>query len=224
MCNTASKASSATPKGRGAKMGDFITPNDTTPKLDRKLIEKANAAGTVVDYGDATQREYNNNISQIKAFELTNEEKTSAINELHSLTTKQLEAESKSLSPYSMGVGPARFNPAKMAKDADSAVNARARVTQFMADLKTKSDRNKAEKETRARITAFENANKSGSLSVKIGGKEYFRTTKKSTTWREGNLKDYKAQQKFTKSQKNLPFTQKRAWSQLSDAEKRKYY
>ena len=90
--------------------------NNGAPTLDKELIRRANGAGTFVDYGDAGVREYNKHIEEINGMELTADEKKTAINQLHSLMTKQLEAESKSFTPYSAGVGPARFNREKNGK------------------------------------------------------------------------------------------------------------
>ena len=45
------------------------------PALDRNLIRRANEAGTFVDYGDATNRQYNKNVDEIKDMDMTADER-----------------------------------------------------------------------------------------------------------------------------------------------------
>lgn len=196
----------------------------STKSLDKNLIDRANAAGTFVDYGDSTNRQYNSNIDEIKNMDLTDTEKQSAYDTLYDLTTKQLEAEAQSLSPYSMGVGPARFDRNKMIRNADNAIEAREKTNTFMNNLRREQTKKTTEREQRALNTAVTNATNSGKLEFTHNGKSYFRTSKSSGTWREGNLNDYKAERKFTKSQQNLPFGERKTWRSLSEKEKRKYY
>ena len=196
----------------------------SAPELDKELIKRANAAGIMVDYGDAAQRAYAKRVQEISEMDMTSAERKAAYNELHSLTEAQLTAESKSLSPYSMGVGPARFDRDKMRQNADKAADARNRVELFMSGLRKQQSQKTKEKEQKAMTSAITKAQKSGSLEFTLNGKTYFRTSKNSGSWREGTVKEYKAQQKFNKEQKNIPFTKRKSWSSLTSAERARYY
>lgn len=167
---------------RGGKMGDFLTPNGE-PQLDEELIRRANAAGTVVDFGDSTARQYKNNVDEIRNMDLTDDEKRNAIKELHSLTEDQLRAEAGSLSPYSMGVGPARANTTKIRQNADKAVQARQNTRNYMDKLREDQNKKKKAKANQDRVTALQKAQANGDLSVTINGETWTRTSKRSKTW-----------------------------------------
>ena len=155
----------------------------TAPQLDADLIRRANAAGTFIDYGDAGVREYNKLTSEINGMDMTASEKTQAISKLHSLMTNQLEAESKALTPYSMGVGPARFNSNKMSKAGDKAVNARAEVSRFMNELKQEQERKAKEREKRELTNAYHNAIEKGLLEFTVNGTTWRRKTKRAKSF-----------------------------------------
>ena len=205
-------------------MGGNATSENGVPELDKDLIRWANAAGLFVDYGDSALSTYKSRVEEIQSMDLTDTEKRDAIEKLHQLTTAQLEAESKSFSPYSMGVGPARFDANKMRKASDKAVKAKGETDSYMNSLRESQRQKKAKAETQNLTSAIRKAQDSGSLETSYGGKSYFRTSKNSSTWREGTLRDYKAEQKYKKSIKNVPFSQHRAWDSLSDSEKSKFY
>ena len=153
------------------------------PALDRDLINRANAAGTFVDYGNAGVRQYNKHIDEINGMDMTADERTTAINELHSLMTAQLEAESKALSPYSMGVGPARFDRNKMLKAEDKAANARAKVSGFMNDLKRTQERKAREREQKVLTDAMLNALNTGALEFTVNGTTWRRKSRRGKTF-----------------------------------------
>ena len=157
--------------------------NNGAPTLDKELIRRANGAGTFVDYGDAGVREYNKHIEEINGMELTADEKKTAINQLHSLMTKQLEAESKSFTPYSAGVGPARFNREKMERAGNKAANARQDVSNFMNELKREQDRKARERENKALTTAMKNALESGALEFTVNGTTWRRKTRRAKSF-----------------------------------------
>ena len=156
---------------RGGKMGDFLTPNGE-PQLDEELIRRANAAGTVVDFGDSTARQYKNNVDEIRNMDLTDDE-----------TEDQLRAEAGSLSPYSMGVGPARANTTKIRQNADKAVQARQNTRNYMDKLREDQNKKKKAKANQDRVTALQKAQANGDLSVTINGETWTRTSKRSKTW-----------------------------------------
>lgn len=176
MCSNMGSASSA-------RSGTANTTSNGAPALDRDLINRANAAGTFVDYGDAGVREYNRHVDEINGMDMTADERTSAINRLHSLMTAQLEAESKALSPYSMGVGPARFDRNKMLKAEDKAANARAEVSGFMNDLKRTQERKAREREQKALTDAMLSALNTGALEFTINGTTWRRKSRRGKTF-----------------------------------------
>lgn len=176
--------------GRGSKSGKAkggsatsTSSSNGAPALDRELIRRANAAGTFVDYGDAGVRQYNRHIEEINGMDMTADEKTTAINNLHSLMTAQLEAESKAFSPYSMGVGPARFDRNKMMKAEDKAANARKEVSDFMNGLKRTQERKIREREQKALTDAMLNALNTGALEFTINGTTWRRKSRRGKTF-----------------------------------------
>ena len=207
------------PKGERAG-----TAGETAPTLDKELVQRANAAGTFVDYGDATSRQYNKNIDEIKNMDMTDDESKEAYSKLHELTEKQRKAESQARGAYSAGVGPARFDRQAIQRNQNKAVAAGDDVRSYMNGLRRSQEKKAAQKETQSLSKSLDQAQKSGKLETTHNGKTYFRTSKSSGTWIEGSLKDYKAEQKFKKAMKDVPFTKRKAWSSLSASEKAKYY
>ena len=177
-CHSKGSATYVT-KGRNASTSS----SNGAPALDSDLINRANAAGTFVDYGDAGVREYNRHVDEINGMDMTTDERTTAINKLHSLMTAQLEAESKALSPYSMGVGPARFDRNKMPKAEDKAANARAEVSGFMNDLKRTQERKAREREQKALTDAMLSALNTGALEFTINGTTWRRKSRRGKTF-----------------------------------------
>lgn len=167
----------------GRETIDKDTRTSDAPALSAELVRRANAAGTFVDYGDAGVRQYNKHVDEINGMDMTADERTTAINKLHSLMTAQLEAESKAFSPYSMGVGPARFDRNKMSKAEDKAANARAEVSGFMNDLKRTQERKAKEREQKALTDAMLNALNTGALEFTVNGTTWRRKTRRAKTF-----------------------------------------
>ena len=165
-----------------SSMGKPGTANNA-PTLDKDLVRRANGAGTFIDYGDAGVREYNRLTQEINEMDMTADEKKNAINKLHSLMTAQLEAESKSFSPYSAGVGPARFDRNKMERASDKAANARAEVSSFMNDLKRDQERKVRERERIELTNAMRQALDSGALEFTHNGITWRRKTKRAKSF-----------------------------------------
>lgn len=210
-------------KARGGSAASTSSSNGA-PALDRELIRRANDAGTFVDYGDATNRQYNKNVDEIKNMNMTADERKEAYSKLHELTEKQLKAESQARGAYAAGMGPARFDKQAIQRNQNKAVAAGDDVRSYMNGLRKTQEKKAAQKETQSLSNSLDQAQKSGKLELTHNGKTYFRTSKSSKTWREGSLKDYKAEQKFNKVMKDVPFTNRKAWSSLSASEKAKYY
>lgn len=168
--------------GRTARggAGDENPRGNTRPEFDKDLIRRANGAGTFVDYGDAGVREFNRLADEIDTMDLDTEEKKEYINHLHNLMTAQLEAESKAISPYSAGVGPARFNRTQMDRANNKAAKARQDVQQYMDGLRAEQRRKKARREDDELINAARNALKSGALEFTVNGTTWRRKTRRS--------------------------------------------
>ncbi len=190
-------------------------------ELDSELIRQANAHGSnAYDSGSAVERKYKKSISEIESLNISDEEKTAAKEKVYELSSDELKARSQYIDFYT--AGPARST--NTSKNLDKAISKSAEHESYMKTLRDKSAKNtKAEREAK-KITAFKEASSTGALETTIDGKTYFRTNKKSNTWKEGNLKDYKAEQAFWKTQKDLPMYQRKSWSQLSSDEKSRYY
>lgn len=161
-----------------------IASANTIPALNSELVRRANEAGMAVDYGDATTREYNRNTDEIMNMEyLSSEEKQNAIKELHSLTEKQLTSEGNSKSPYSYGVGPARFNAQKIRANADKAVTAKADVDRYMNKLRDDQKKARVRIENQERAAAMKKALDEGALSFTYKGETWTRKTKRSKSF-----------------------------------------
>ena len=153
----------------------------TAPALSKSLINRANAAGTVVDFGDSTAREYAKNAKEIGSFDLSKEEKQNALKELHSLTENQLRAESKAVNPYTSGV--ARFNKTQVDKNSASASNARQKTKNYMDGLRKQNATKKKETANKRIFNAANAAIKSGALSFTVDGETYTRKTRRAKSF-----------------------------------------
>lgn len=153
------------------------------PALDADLIRRANGAGTFVDYGDAGARQYKRMTDEIDGMDLTSAEKQENYAKAHALITAQLEAESKSFSPYSAGVGPARFDRQKMRTAEDRAVKARAEVSAFMDGLRREQTRKAREKERQALTDAMKKALDTGALEFTVNGTTWRRKSRRSRSF-----------------------------------------
>lgn len=158
---------------RGASSG-ISASYGGAPSLSAELIRRANAAGTVVDYGDSTARQYRKNVDEINTFTtMTETEKKAAYSELHDLTENQLRAEAKAVGPYTSG--PARFNKSKVTQNADNAATARQKTNSFMDGLRNQEKaRIQASKATDFR-SAAQAAIKAGALEFTVNGETWRR-------------------------------------------------
>ena len=175
------KGNSKLSKGGGG--GTTTVQTGEAPALDHKLIRRANEAGTVVDYGDSTARQYQKNVDEIKNMDLTDTERKDAYNTLHQLTEAQLTAEASARGQYAPGMGLARFNKAQMSRNADNAVNAKAKVDSFMDNLRSAQKKKAAQKENNAMMEAMNKAIREGALSFTVNGKTYTRKSTRSKTF-----------------------------------------
>ena len=170
-------------KGGGAGAGAATQTETNTAPFDNDLIRRANAAGTFVDYGDAGVRQYNRLSDEINGMDLTDEEKRNAISQLHGLIENQLEAESHSFSPYSYGVGPARFNAKKIQSASDKASKAEAKVNTFMEGLRQEQRAKKLQNENNALADAARKALADGALEFTVNGQTWRRKTRRAKSF-----------------------------------------
>lgn len=151
--------------------------------LDKDLVRRANEASTIFDAGDATQRQYDRDIKEIRSMDLTATEKAQAIRDLHRMTEEQLKAEGQARSPYATGMGPARFNRRQVSQRADKAAEARQATQNFMNNLR-KAQQAKAKQQQAADMkTALSNALANKQLSFEFGGKTWTRKSLRSKTF-----------------------------------------
>ena len=164
----------------GIKAGGGLVGGEA-PALDRNLIRRANAAGTVVDYGDSTSAAYARNVEEIKSFDMTSSERKEAYSRLHELTENQLRAEARAVNPYTSG--PARFNRAQVSRNADSAATAKQKTNNYMDGLRKANQAKKAAASAKSFNDAFTAAFKSGTLQFTYNGETYRRRSKTSKTF-----------------------------------------
>lgn len=149
------------------------------PALDRDLIRRANEAGTFVDYGDSTSRQYNKNVDEIKGMDMTTDERKAAYSQLHTLTENQLKAESQARGAYAAGMGPARFNRQAIQRNQSKALSASDEVRSFMDGLRRSQEVKAKEREQKAFSDAAMKAIKNGDLSFTINGETWVRKTRR---------------------------------------------
>lgn len=168
-------ASSISRKNGGAAL------SGEAPALDGNLIRRANAAGTVVDFGDSTSAAYARNVEEIKTFDMTPSERKEAFSKLHELTENQLRAEARAVNPYTSGV--ARFNKAQVDRNSNSAANARQKTNAYMDSLRKANQSKKKAASAKSFNDAFTAAYKSGTLEFTYNGETYRRRSKTSKTF-----------------------------------------
>ena len=154
------------------------------PALDRDLIRRANEAGTFVDYGDSTSRQYNKNVDEIKDMDMTADERKAAYSQLHTLTENQLKAESQARGAYAAGMGPARFDRQAIQRNQSKALSASDEVRSFMDGLRRSQEVKAKEREQKAFSDAAMKAIKNGDLSFTVNGETWVRKTRRGNNFR----------------------------------------
>ena len=176
------RGSSSGKAGSGASAASTSGSNGA-PALDRELIRRANDAGTFVDYGDATSRQYSKNIDEIKNMDMTADERKAAYSQLHTLTENQLKAESEARGAYAAGMGPARFNRQAIQRNQNKALSANDEVRSFMDGLRRSQEKKAKEREQKALTDAMLNALNTGALEFTINGTTWRRKSRRGKTF-----------------------------------------
>ncbi len=169
--------------GSGGGGGGISAQQNNAPELDRELIRKANEAGTFVDYGDATSRQYSKNADEIKNMDMTDDERESAYAELHTLTENQLKAEAQARGAYAAGVGPARIDRQTIQRNKSKALSASDDVRSFMDGLRRSQEKKSKEREQKALSDAMMNALNTGALEFTVNGTTWRRKSRRGKTF-----------------------------------------
>lgn len=154
-----------------------------TPTLDKDLVRRANEASTIFDAGDATQRQYDRDVKEIRSMDMTATEKAQAIIDLHRMTEEQLKAEGQARSPYAAGMGPARFNRRQVSQRADKAAAARQATVNYMNKLRKDQQAKTKQREAADMKTMLTNAIANKQLSFEYNGKTWTRKSLRSKTF-----------------------------------------
>ena len=163
--------------------GATVTERSSTPKLDNSLIRRANEA-SVTDIGDMTQRQYQRNLADIAEYSfLSSDEKKTAVDKLHELTTKQLEAEAKIENPLAQGRGVGRFDRQLARASGDTAVYARVKVEEYMRSVRDKNDENRRAAHQKAIVDGARNAIEHGALEYTANGVTYRRKSTRAKSF-----------------------------------------
>ena len=112
-----------------------IGSRNTVKQLDNTLIRRSNDV-SALDMGDSINREYQRNIDTIKGLNLTDAEKTEAMEKQYQLNTQALELQSRSINERVVA-GPARRVSGNVSYD--RVVDKRAEVSSHMKSLQDKS-------------------------------------------------------------------------------------
>ena len=197
-------------------------------ELDATQIDRANTQGSnFYEAGTAIKNAYDREYDEIENLNISDEEKSDARNKIYEYSSAELEARQKYFDVYT--AGPARKVPGSD-KALDKSQKIRGEHENYMASLRDKSSKNtyKAQKEKEAELfrKAGAEADKTGAREITVNGETWFRTTKTSKTWTKGTLKDYKAQQAYNKTQKDLWMgdPKRKPWSSLTEEEKKPFY
>ena len=154
----------------------------SVPELSKDLIRRADANGVVYDPGTSIDNTYKQYAAEIQGMDLSEQEKRSSIKELHDLSEKALQAESRSRGAEIEG--PARYNVRRGIQRADAASNARGQITSYMDNLRSAQQTKQREAANRRRNEALTKATASGALTAVIDGVTYRRARRNSRTWR----------------------------------------
>ena len=197
-------------------------------ELDLKQIDRANAQGSnFYEAGTAIKNTYDREYEEIENLNISEEEKADARNKIYDYSAAELQARQNYFDVYT--AGPAR-KVTNSDKALDKSIKIRGEHEAYISSLRDKSSRNtyKAQKEKEAELfrKAGAEAEKTGAREMIVNGETWFRTTKASHTWSKGTLKDYKAQQAYNKTQKNLRIgdSKRKPWSSLTEEEKKPFY
>lgn len=195
-------------------------------ELDATQIDRANAQGSnFYEAGTAIKNTYDREYDEIENLNISDEEKSDARNKIYEYSSAELEARQKYFDVYTAG-------PARKVSGSDKALDKSQKIRgeheNYMASLRDKSSKNtyKAQKEKEAELfrKAGAEADKTGAREITVNGETWFRTAKTSKTWTKGTLKDYKAQQAYNKTQKDLWMGARKPWSSLTEEEKKPFY
>ena len=195
-------------------------------QLDKELIDRANAQGSnFYESGSAIARTYDREYDEIGKMNISDAEKAAARNKIYEYSTAELQSRQKYFDMYTAG-------PARKVAGSDDALDRSMNISSqhqaYMNSLRKKSENNAFSQKKEAFNSTFkeaaQKANTTGAREITVNGETWFRTTKTSSTWTKGTLKDYNAQKAFQKFQKNLPISKRRGWDDLSADEKAKYY
>ena len=150
------------------------------PNLNKDLIRRANNASTFFDTGDITQREYERNAEEIMGMSMSDDDKKTALNSLHKMTTEQLKQEAKAVDIYA--AGPAvRVTGSEKASEAST--QKRGSIIAFMENLRKEEKKRKKSVEAKTLTDALANALNSGALEFTFNGKTYRRKNKRQKSF-----------------------------------------
>ena len=195
-------------------------------QLDQTQIDRANAQGSnIYEAGSAIARTYDREYDEIGNLNISDAEKAAARDKIYEFSAAELQARQKYYDFYTAG-------PARKVSGSDKALEKSMNISSehqsYMNSLRDKSAKNTSAQKEKAFSSAFnaeaQKANASGAREITVNGETWFRTTKTSSTWTKGTLKEYQAKKNFQKSQKDLPMVKRRGWSELSADEKAQYY
>ena len=195
-------------------------------QLDQTQIDRANAQGSnIYEAGSAIARTYDREYDEIGNLNISDAEKAAARDKIYEFSAAELQARQKYYDFYTAG-------PARKVSGSDKALEKSMNISSehqsYMNSLRDKSAKNTSAQKEKAFSSAFnaeaQKANASGAREITVNGETWFRTTKTSSTWTKGTLKEYQAKKNFQKSQKDLPMIKRRGWSELSADEKAQYY
>lgn len=169
--------------GRGASSasGMAASASGSSRALDSKLISRANAASPLADAGNRINREFEQNIAEIKSMSLSDAGKKSAISEQGALADTALKVHAENPNPFA--TGRARINAVKAHSGANKAASAETALSTHMKSLRRQQAESTAKAKQESRAEIIQNALANGDMSVVIDGVTWERKTKRSRSF-----------------------------------------
>lgn len=148
-------------------------------QLDRTLISRSNDV-SVLDMGDSINREYLRNVALINNLNLTDAEKTAAVERQYQLSSEALQLQSRSINERVVA-GPARRVSGNT--NYDKVVNKRAEVANHLKSMQAKSKANDKTTSSKNMTEALKAAIANKSLEFTFEGKTWRRSSLRSKSF-----------------------------------------
>lgn len=144
---------------------------DDMKELDKKLIDVADF-NSAVGMGSIINRTYQSNAATVSEYDLTADEKATAIEALYEMSTAELQTYSREY-PSISTIGPARYNVQKGLKALDKKTEAAQKARSYMNQLALDQSKKRRAAAQQRLIDAFHGALQAKQKEFTCDGVEY---------------------------------------------------